>query len=302
MDRINICLSTDDNYSKYAGVVIASVLANAADDDKLHFYILDGGITLENKEKILSLKSIHNCEINFVKIDENLFEIFKQVKTHSYISIATYYRIKVASILADVDKIIYLDCDVIVNSSLKELFNYSLNNCAVGGVLDIKNQRAKLKNKTYVNAGMLVFDLNKIRKDNIEQDFCEYTKNNFDKIVMGDQQIINDVLENKIQIFPDEWNVQSSNFVNRSNYTTHPKIIHYVGKQKPWLYGSWNYFKKYYFQNLQLTPWALKEDEKFHWYVKSELMSLLRYIKYRPLFMLRPRFWTALFCTYVIKG
>ena len=56
MDRINVCLACDDNYSKYAGVVIASVLANSAQDDDLHFYILDGGIKEENKTKINKMK------------------------------------------------------------------------------------------------------------------------------------------------------------------------------------------------------------------------------------------------------
>ena len=57
-EKINICLSCDDNYAKYAGVVITSVLTNALPEDKLNFYILDGGISVENKDKILSLKNI----------------------------------------------------------------------------------------------------------------------------------------------------------------------------------------------------------------------------------------------------
>ena len=120
---INICLACDDNYSKYAGVVIASALANANEDDNLHIYILDGGITSVHKEEILSLKIIKDCEITFVQIDESLFEDYKKVKTHSYISLATYYRLKLTSLLDYIDKIIYFDCDFIINSSLKELFN-----------------------------------------------------------------------------------------------------------------------------------------------------------------------------------
>ena len=271
MNRINICVSTDDNYSQYAGVVIASALAHAAEDDDLHIYILDGGVSDKNKENILSLKVIHSCEINFIKIDERLFDLYKNVKTHSYLSLPAYYRLKLASILPEIDKIIYFDCDVVINSSLKDLFNYDLCSNPIGGVLDIKNKKVKLKNNTYVNSGMLVFDLNKIRE------------------------------EKQIAILPEEWNVQTSNFVNRSSYTTHPKVIHYVSRQKPWLYGSWNYFKGYYFENLQLTPWALKDEEKSYWYVKSEIVSILRYIKYRPLFMFRPRYWYALWQTYIVK-
>ena len=84
---INVCLACDDNYAKYAGVVMASILANAAKDDFLNFYILDGGIKSKNKEKLLELKSIKGCQINFVEIDNTLFLDYMDVRTHSYISI-----------------------------------------------------------------------------------------------------------------------------------------------------------------------------------------------------------------------
>ena len=119
MNKINICVSCDDNYSKYAGVVIASALANASEDDYLSVYVLDGGITQEHKEEILSLKSIKECDINFVEIDQSLFDEYAKIKTHSYITIATYYRLKLPTLLPNVDKIIYFDCDMIINSSLK---------------------------------------------------------------------------------------------------------------------------------------------------------------------------------------
>ena len=73
MNKINVCISCDDNYARYAGVVITSVLINATGFDNLHFYILNGGISDENKNKIQSLSSIRDCKIDFVDIDENVF-------------------------------------------------------------------------------------------------------------------------------------------------------------------------------------------------------------------------------------
>lgn len=300
MNRINISVACDDNYAKYAGVVIASALYCADKEDELVFYILDGGITQENKEKISSLKSIKNCEINFVQINEEMFKCYKEVKTHGYITIATYYRLKLASLLPDIDKIIYLDCDTVVNSSLKELFEKDTSNYLIAGVSDTKKRMVK-KNPHYVNAGMIVMDLKNIRKDNTEEKFFNYTKENINKITKGDQEIINDVCKDKILVIEPEWNVQTSNFTNRSCYTAHPKIIHYVSSSKPWRYGSYSYFKNYWFKYLQLTPWALKEDEKFKWYFKNQIVSMYNYWKRRPLFMLRPRFYKALLFTYIIK-
>ena len=141
---INICLSCDDNYTKYAGVVIASILANSNDNDNLMFYILDGGISKEKKQQISSLTSIKNCQINFVPIDENMFSDYAKVKTHKYISIATYYRLKAPSLLPNVDKIIYLDCDVVVNTSLKELYEIDIKDYLLAGVSDNKKRMVKL--------------------------------------------------------------------------------------------------------------------------------------------------------------
>lgn len=227
---INVCLSADDNYAPYAGVVIASILRSANELDVLSFYILDGNISEENKQKIYSLKTIKDCQITFVPVDESNFEEYKNVSTHSYIPLTTYYRLKLSQLLPEVDKIIYLDCDMIVNSSLSELYNTKLEeNEYVAGVLDVRvKHKIKWKNKIYINAGMLLMDLKKICEDKIEDEFVKYTKENFDKIQTGDQDIINFSLKDKIKIIDDEWNVQVSGFTSRSCFTNNPKIIHYI--------------------------------------------------------------------------
>ena len=299
--KINLCLSCDDNYAKYAGVVVASVLANANADDNLKIYILDGGISDDKKEKILSLASIKNCEIIFVPIDESMFEDYAKVKTHKYISVATYYRLKAPSLLPNVDKIIYFDCDIVANSSLKELFEIDIKDYLLAGVSDNKKRIVK-ENPTYVNAGMLLMNLDKMRKENTEEEFYNYTKENINTITKGDQEIINEVCKGKIKVIDSQWNVQTSNFVNRSDYTVNPKIIHYLSKEKPWKFGSYSYHKNYWFKYLQLTPWALNAEEKKYWYNKNFIASILGYIKHRPLFFLRPRFYKALLLTYVFKN
>lgn len=296
MYNINVCLSSDDNYSKYAGVVIASILNNAKQTDFLTFYVLDGGISDKRKQEILSLKQIKDCEIKFVAINDNDFEDYKKVCTHKYITIATYYRLKLASLLPDVDKIIYFDCDMIINSSLNELYNTQLDDYLVGGVQDL-NKKIIRKNPNYVNAGMLVFNLDLIRKENIEEKFLKYTQENFGAIKCGDQTIINEVCKDKVKLLDSTWNVQSSNFTNRSSYIQNPKVIHFVAKNKPWGGNSYSYHKNEYFKYLQLTPWKISENE-----LKKALKSTaLNYFKYRPMFFLRPKFYYALYKTYVKK-
>lgn len=297
---INICLSCDDNYAEHAGVVIASTLSNAKNTDDLVFYILDGGISDKHKQEILSLKSIKNCEINFVKINDNCFDNYKNVKSHQYVTLATYYRLKLPTLLPHVSRIIYLDCDVVVQTSLFDLFNVDLKGSPIAGVHDIKKHLVK-DNPTYINAGMLVVDLKRVVELNLEQKFLEYTQKHIDTIKVGDQEIINEVCKGNILILDDEWNVQSSNFTNRSSYTKYPKIIHFTAKKKPWHYGSFSIHRDLYFKYLQLTPWKLSEKDYKHWTKDNQKASLLAYMKYRPHFFLRPRFYVALYNTYIKK-
>lgn len=296
--KINICLACDNNYAKHAGVVIASILHNATQNDQLAFFILDGNIDKTNKEHLLTLKKIKDCEINFIQINDALFKDYKKIKTHSYITLAAYYRLKIASLLPQIDKVIYFDCDFVINTSLQDLYNSDMGGMPIAGVLDIKKKKL-ISNPTYINSGMLIFDLKKMREINLETMIIEWANKNTENITCGDQEIINEVCKGQISILADEWNVQSSNFTNRSSYTNTPKCIHFVSAKKPWHFGSYSYHKKYYFKYLQLTPWALKGYEKIVWGVINELISCIKYIGYRPLFLLRPKFYQAFFYTYI---
>ena len=190
---------------------------------------------------------------------------------------------------------------MVINSSLKELFNTEMGECLVAGVRDI-NKRMLKKNPSYVNAGMLVFDLKNMRANNTEERFLSWTIQNAESIKVGDQTIINEVCKNKIKIVHDKWNVQSSNFTNRSSYTNKPSVVHFVAKKKPWHWASFSYHRDLYFKYLQLTPWKLSEEDYKHWTKDNQKASLVEYLKYRPTFFLRPRFYEALIKTYLIKG
>ncbi len=300
MSRINVCLSFDDNYAKYAGVTIASILANAKDSDELYFYLLDGGVTTENKEKILSLRTIKDCTIKFVPIDEDLFNDYKKIKTHKYITLPTYYRLKISELIPDVERIIYLDCDVVANVSLEELFNADMGDCAVAGVRDVEPKWAK-DNSTYVNAGILLLDLKKFKERNIEQAFLDYTKDHIETIKMGDQEIINEVLKNRIKLLEPKWNVQASHFIARSIYTEFPWLIHYIGVWKPWHDNSFCYYNDLYFMYQSLTPWGMPKESLKAFLKKKNLISSWIFFKRYPLFPVKKGFARAFYETYIYK-
>ncbi len=301
INKINIVISSDDNYSKYAGVVICSILKNAAPSDFCNIHILDGGISLENKRKILSLGFRGRFKINFIPVDEKCFSDYQKIPTHDYLSLASFFRLKLAAILHDISKVIYLDCDTLVLSSLSDLYNCDIEQCAVAGVQDIDKRKVK-NNRSYINSGVMLMNLEFIRRNKIEDEFLSYAISNCASIKLGDQEIINEVLKGRIKLLDPEWNVQVSNFVNRSSYTRKPKIIHYLSKQKPWNFGSWNWFKRDWKSVYYLTPWASAHEQKKSYIMRDRLSALIGFIKYRPLTLFRPRFYKAFYFTFLYGG
>ena len=297
MNNINICFTCDNTYSQYAGVTIASILKNAAADDNLSFYIISYDISEDNKNKILNLKNIKNCNITFITPAADLFCEFEGIKTIDYLPLVSFFRLKLSSLLPNIDKVIYLDPDIIVNSSLAGLFNIDIDNYYCGGVLDINHKKLgkqiNLKTEnSYINSGMLLINLKKWRDENAEKQFNECAKHYIKEIAFGDQDLINMCFDGKILILDYKWNMQVVNLCCRSEFTDKFNIIHYTGSSKPWKFGSYVPLKKYYFEALKLTGWKFPNKRQR---MLSEICGILLYLKQYPFFIFSPNFIKALF-------
>lgn len=290
---INVCIACDDNYSKYAGVVIASILLNAGEEDEFCFYILDDGISDRVKLRIDRLKSIRYFEIHYIPVDKSTFEIYKNIPTKKDIPLSSYYRLGISRLLPQkVDRVIYLDCDIIVTESLRELFYTNLNDGYIAGVPDTKTKFQINQSIDYINPGVLLMNLDQIRRDDVENKFIQYAQDNQNNIKNGVSDIINYALpDDKIEIIDEQWNVQVSNFLIRSSYTNNPYIIHYTGNQKPWIFASYNHFKKEYFNILNKTPWEIPYDEKFKWGIWNGICAFIHFTFGKSLFFFRLKFW-----------
>lgn len=116
------------------------------------------------------------------------------------ISLTSYARLFAGSILpANLDKVLYIDCDIIFNGSIRDLFNTDLGNCLVGGILDPLISRTYKKeikipmSEPYINAGVLIIPLNRWRSEGMEQKFVDFLVANRGKVHHHDQGIINAV-------------------------------------------------------------------------------------------------------------
>ncbi len=262
MQDYNICLCSDENYARYMGVTMASVLKNTDEDENIIFHIIESNISDETKNKLLSLKKIKNCEIKFYRVENN-----------KYYNPA-YLRLYIVEIINNVDKILYLDSDIIVNGSLKELFNIDIKDyyaLAVRDIyVDIYNEHKELigigKDATYFNSGMLMINNDLCRKQNIKENFYTYFLENYnknrEKLKYNDQCLINYVFRDKVKIIDKKWNFLP--FRDHNIKSKHPTkddavIIHFV-EHKPWkAQKDRTYFLDDYWRYYQYTPWFFEE-------------------------------------------
>lgn len=230
---INVCYASDKKYAKLMTLSIATVLSSKSPEDNICFYIIDGGLTEQDKINILDLKHIANCEISFVEVD---VEKFKNCPVpDKYLSVATYYRLGLAELIPDVDKIIYLDCDIEVKTSLSELFDTDISEYAVAGVPDISSNEymERLKLPNYCNAGVLLINLANWRKIDFLRKILAWIGEHHDMLKLYDQDAINIYLQESLKVIDKKWNVQARlKYDDYESLIEGASIIHFIGRDK----------------------------------------------------------------------
>lgn len=236
---MDIFFAVNDAYAKQLCVCLVSILENNK-NEHIHFHVLSRDFSEKSKKEIQSLrKKYKNWDISYHVPDEKLFSHLKL--NIDYITIETYFRYIIADLAPNLDKCLYLDADLIVNGSLSGLWNTPLEDCYCAGAKDLFIERSGYKKDIqfgegdlYANAGVLLFNLAKIRQDGMVEKLFENTEKLADKIVYQDQDIINITFKGRIKEADSIYNFTAENVKREKNKRKKAVIIHYTGKKKPW--------------------------------------------------------------------
>ncbi|MCX4276034.1 MAG: glycosyltransferase family 8 protein [Candidatus Gastranaerophilales bacterium] len=281
---MNIFFSSDDNYARHLTVSIASILYNADKNDKFNFYILDGGISDKSKKYIEKLKKIKKFNIKYIVLNDKMFEKCPLKEECKHISKPTYYRYIIPTINPDIEKCLYLDCDIVVNAPLDEFYNMDFEDNYAVVVEDMftvaKEDKIRLDVDTYFNAGVMLINNKKWIEDDITNKLFENTSKLINLIRWVDQDILNYTFNKKIKLVHPKYNCQTWVFkeVLSDVYSdkeleegfSNPVIIHYSSDTKPWNGGRVPYASEY-FKYLKMTSY--KKD-----YYKQKIDKLLKAI------------------------
>lgn len=241
--------SLNNNYVYPTLVAMTSLVINAGNNTFYNIYLLlSPDFTEENKKILMSVEINYpeHCKIIFKKMGNE----FKGKDTNNLIPTAAYYRLYLQNLFPDVDRILYMDGDTIVFQDLSELITLDMKGNYFLGFLDIKVKelsKYNLKNGIVLCSGVLLIDLNSLRKYNFTDKFNEFLEGNLGNIYQHDQTTINVVCNGKTSSLPPKygmWDFEKISevlFHNKRQFPWmrfneveylysffHPAILHYV--------------------------------------------------------------------------
>lgn len=268
---INIAMITDDNYVMPTLVCIQSIKNNCSGKLNIHVFVNNVSPKNINSLKSVSSKScdiiIYNCE--------DIINKYLTIDVNRHVSVTAIIKFFLPTMLNYLDKILYLDSDILVKGDLTILYKTNISNkyaAVVKDVLCIKNHQYMdsigIKNQYYFNSGVMLLNLTKMRENNITKKLIDYRMNVKQHFI--DQDAFNAIIGDNVIYMSYKYNFlpyymtvmtrkQLTDFFEEEIPDCFWKIyessiiLHLGGAEKPWWqdmgYLS-NLYKKYYIDML----------------------------------------------------
>ncbi|WP_455541350.1 glycosyltransferase family 8 protein [Prevotella fusca] len=277
MELFHITCSTDDNYVQHCMAMLCSVLENNREHN-VFIHLLHHSLSESSQQLISEMAKRYEAEICFYDIDIDQLSGFSIADYHPNLSIATYFRFFLPSLLdKSIKRVLYLDCDVIVLRDVSELFHIDLDGYGVAAVKDFtpgsdEHRRVmglELDDRAFC-AGVLMINLEYWRDYGSEKRLFEYASKMGENLFMEDQDVLNHEFKRRWFQLPYKYGYTPMSIVPLDNsqkwadvveYSLKPSIIHYASYVKPWLdiripYDRyyWKYLKLSGFPNPCMTP------------------------------------------------
>mgnify|MGYP000781351188 CR=1 FL=1 len=269
---VNLCFAANEKYARHLAAALYSVLKNRDTKRLYDVLILHKDISEESQKRILEMEKEGNVFIRFISMEQYEKQVAYDVG--AYYSVETNYRLFLfGEMFAKYDRILYLDCDLIVEGDISGLYDVELGDCEAAAVrsedfrllskikkpifmdrfpYNVDNYRTDaLGMKTpenYFNAGVLVMDLKKVRQRITQKQVFEIL--HCHNYYYNDQDVLNMLFDGRVHPVDFRWNyttfvaghLQSGNCNSEKLFADlqreNPAIIHYVGRRKPWTTGE----------------------------------------------------------------
>lgn len=318
MIQKNIFISFDSNFLQHAMVMLESLMHNSGSDFIFHIAVEDA--KYKGIKKLVDFITKRGGKSNIYELNLDFIKGSGGVGGH--LTLATLNRLFIPSILPlEIEKILYLDCDILVLDDINELFNVDIQDYDFAGVnyvnmpterpwsaytgMDLNNIRIKLRLSSedeYINSGVLLINLKKWRRKQYEKFFLEVIDKESNLLSTADQCVINKVCKDKYLL---DWSYNS--LTTRGNEIIYGslngiKIAHSIGRNKPWNNAE-HPIKNLYFHYLRLDfckekYWIIYSHTVFkckEFYEKNQFSKIFNEFLFLIVFPLRPKSSVRLF-------
>ncbi|MCP9833655.1 MULTISPECIES: glycosyltransferase family 8 protein [unclassified Cyanobium] len=268
-----IACTIDNNYIRHCAVMLKSLqLSNPT--ESISVYILHGVIDTGERARLAAYLGEFLPSVSFIQLDEEMLSGFP---VFGHITLATYFRLLLPAALPHaVEKVLYLDSDLIVVDSIRDLWESALDHNSIGAVeehnqeLD-RNRLGLAEGSLVFNAGAMLIDLCRWRRENILATGLEFARCHPERIKHWDQDVLNSLLESRW--LPLDWRFNalphlwmhaeygdSTTPLGRQAEATraNPAVIHFAGSgvAKPWHHRCTHPWRQRYLEIRQQTPWS----------------------------------------------
>jgi len=262
-----VVLSTDNTYAPYAGITLLSFLESVSPERLYDITILDDGISLENQTRLREIVDpVDFAEIRFIEVSH----LASDGVVHGQFSKATYLRLFIPCLFRGHKKVLYLDCDLIIQKDVSELFDLEFENEYIAAVRDIgmaeysrtrtafpfKGRRLTWRKyltkylrfpkgvfEEGVNTGVVLFNIPAFEQEDfaVLEGVDHHIRFGY---FLVDQCVANILFKGRIKFLPMQWNLQVQQRAPRrlspemaAQYReaeASPGVLHYVTHFKPW--------------------------------------------------------------------
>lgn len=281
MEKINIAMIADRKYLTFLKVTVLSMLINT--NSKIHLYCL---LPNEASKNLLDFfKDLVRQYPNFSFTLISLADRKLDYNAKNHVSAAAFFKVEIASILNDISQVLYLDSDILIRTDIAKLWNELDNKYLIQAVwnpgynYDNHVFHKGLDHKTF-NSGVMLLNLDKIRKENYEVKLKEFLLNKNDQTVLNDQAAFNAIFSDWGRL-EEVWNVQNCFFHKKNKEINlgkgilnkirkEPLLIHFTSNSKPWQFRNAHPYKKEYLRLLSIVdPHFSYEDKNIISFVRK---------------------------------
>ena len=249
--EIPIFFTIDDAYAPFLGVALNSAVKNSSADRKYKAIVLHQDLSEANIKKLKALES-DNFQIELTPMKANFEDLDDRMSNRlrcDYFTLTIYFRLFIPAMFPEYDKGIYIDSDVVLTDDIAKLFDTDIGDNFIGACNDLSiadipplvaytENAVGVKGKEYINSGVLLMNLKKMRECDFEGHFLNLLNTyHFDSIA-PDQDYINAMCNGKIYYLDEVWDAMPNEAKPPIKDT---KIIHYNLFSKPWCYDNIQY-------------------------------------------------------------